>query len=191
MERGAAMSAWKRRVIGLLAGGILLVALGVVGYHWYMYPYGYHPACARALKLALIQYAGENDGKYPEGEATPEASLSLLYPEYMSGKILAGKSKSGAVADKILKAGGRLGPDTCDWHYVEGLTENDNMEIALFWDKTNIDHNGRRRFDGAHEVFRMWSGSPEYIPAKDWDKFLAEQEELLKERNKRLKDEGK
>lgn len=174
------MSARNKWLVGVL-GVVVLGVLGVVGYYWFMYPQGYHPACGQALKLALIFYAQEHDGQYPAGEATPEASLSLLWPKYADAQILAGKTKSGKVAERILKSGGRLGPETCDWHYVEGLTEKDNGEIAIFWDKSNLDHTGRRRSDGAHEVFRIWSGK-EYIPASRWGEFLAEQEKLLKER---------
>ena len=168
--------------MGSLAGVIVLVAV----YFRFMYPHGPHPACARALKLALVFYAHDHDGKFPAGEATPEASLSLLYPEYASAEILAGKRKSVKIAERILASGGRLSPETCDWHYVEGLTDSDYSEIAIFWDKSNLDHAGRRMFDGSHEVFRIRSVSPEYIPASRWADFLAEQQRLLAAREAKV-----
>ena len=69
-------------------------------------------------------YADLHDGHFPAGGGCPEASLSLLYRgEFgMGGWILCGKTKSPEVAQEILERGELLGPDTCDWHYVEGLT---------------------------------------------------------------------
>jgi hypothetical protein len=180
------MRRWKKWMVWCL-GAMVVMVLSVAGYFWYMYPEGYHPACGRALRGSLEIYAGDHDGKYPAGEATPEASLSLLYPDYCDAYILAGKTKSAKEAERILKAGGKLGPETCDWHYVEGLTQKEyyDMDMALFWDKSNLNHQGRRMLDGSHEVYRQGTFSPDYVPGSKWAEFLAEQKRLLEERASR------
>src|SRR5262245_38621942 len=74
------MSGWAKR--GAIAASALaaLTALGFA-YYRYRYPYGYSHCCDVALACALEQYAEEHGGWFPRGEATPEASLSLLYRE--------------------------------------------------------------------------------------------------------------
>ena len=64
-------------------------AIGIAGYwgYWkYQYPYGQTHRCTRAMWFTLNEYAYAHEGKYPMGEATPEASLSLLYsPDRVAG----------------------------------------------------------------------------------------------------------
>jgi hypothetical protein len=128
-------------------------------------------------------YATDHGGKYPSGGPTPEASLSLLYPKYLSSPtIIAGKSGPIERATKILKSGGLLGPNDCNWHYVEGLNDMDNSELAILWDKLpGLGHNCERLNDGLRGVVYL-DGSSEYIPAARWEKFLAQQNKLLSQR---------
>jgi hypothetical protein len=131
-----------------------------------------------ALGFALERYADEHDGWFPRGEATPEASLSLLYQyEPLLVVILGGKAIPPAVAEKTLESGGLLTPETCDWHYVEGLRSDDDPNLALFWDKSGLGHFGQRLSDGGHVVFFI-GFKREYISRDRWDQFLAEQEQL-------------
>jgi len=53
--------------------------------------------------------------------------------------------------------------------------------LALFWDKEGLGHNGQRLSQGGHIVMFV-SGFTEYIPATEWDKFLAEQKVLFANR---------
>ncbi len=75
---------------------ILIVLGGVVGGGWLYYrsafPYGWSHSCDKQLMFALHQYAEDHGGAYPAGEATPEASLSLLYPKYANANVLQGKT---------------------------------------------------------------------------------------------------
>jgi hypothetical protein len=134
----------------------------------------------------LDYYAHDHDGRYPAGEATPEASLSLLYPKYANAYQLSGKTVPPAHAEEILGRGEHLGPESCDWHYVEGLTLADDSRIAIFWDKIGLNHFGGRLLEGGHSIGRM-GGACEVIPEKDWPLFLAEQEELLAKRDEQAR----
>ena len=96
----------------------------------------------------------------------------------MDAHTLCGKTKSAEAAKKILERGELLGPDTCDWHYVEGLTLNDDSRIAIVWDKVGLDHNGGRLLSGGHSVLRLCC-TEEVIPASEWQQFLEEQKRLL------------
>jgi hypothetical protein len=134
--------------------------------------------------FALHQYAEEHGGAYPAGEATPEASLSLLYPTYANENVLQGKTVSLDVVKGILERGDRLGPDTCGWHYIEGLRLDDDRRLAICWDKVGLGHNGERLLDGGRTVLFV-NLHCEYIAGAKWQEFLEEQEKLLADRNRR------
>lgn len=167
---------------GLVAGGY--------GYYRYTFPYGYKHACLKMLGFALLEYAESHGGRFPTGGGCPEASLSLLYrePYNPSAYVLSGKTKSTEAADAILKRGELLGPDTCDWHYVEGLTVYDDPRLALVWDKVGLGHNGERLSNGGHTILRVdhFRGE-EVIPASEWSKFLEEQDRLMAARTEAAK----
>jgi len=160
-------------IFGVLAGA---------AFAWYRYtfPYGRSHCCLKQLGLALRNYADLHDGHFPLGGGCPEASLSLLYQgdDGIGGAVLCGKTKSAEEAQAILERGGLLGPDSCDWHYVEGLTLCDNPQLALVWDKVGLGHNGQRLPNGGHTVWRLLGGE-EVISGSDWREFLEEQERLM------------
>jgi hypothetical protein len=178
----------RRKVLWTL--GILMAVIATlfgVAYGWYRYtyPYGWTHCCLKGIGIALEMYAQKYDGHYPAGGGCPEASLSLLYKWgkedhtfAIDGYYLCGKTKSAEAAQKILEGGGLLGPDTCDWHYVEGLTTSDDNRLALVWDKVGLGHNGGRLWGGGHSIWRLHGGE-EIIPGSEWPKFLEEQKWLM------------
>jgi hypothetical protein len=171
----------RRRAIALGLLGIPgTLGLGGWIYYQWKYPYGYSHCCDKQLMFALLQYAEEHGGNYPAGEATPEASLSLLYPDYAGASLLCGKTVPTEVAQQILDRGERLGPDSCGWHYVEGLTRRHDRRLGLLWDKVaGLGHWGQRLSDGARNVLLV-DGQFRYVPDAEWDAFLEEQAELLR-----------
>ena len=162
-------------VICLLIGAIPAVAS--LYYQW-TYPYGHSHCCDKALMFALHDYANANAGRFPAGEGTPEASLGLLYPKLADANLLRGKTVPEDVVKAVFEQGERLGPETCGWHYVEGLTQNDDPGLALFWDKVGLDHNGGRLSDGGHFVCFVGMGDIRYIRETEWGEFLENQRRL-------------
>jgi hypothetical protein len=129
------------------------------------------------MYVALIQYADAHDGWFPRGEETPEASLSLLYREkLLDPGTLRGKSIPESVVSASLESGELLTPETCGWHYVEGLRRGDDSRLALFWDKEGLGHNGEVLRNGDRFVCRL--SGPELVAGTDWPAFLEEQERL-------------
>lgn len=168
----------KRRLIfGLALALLILLGAGWSFYCW-KFPYGWSHSCDKQLMFALYQYAEEHGGAYPAGEVTPEASLSLLYPKYANHAVLQGKTVPLDVVQAVLAKGERLGPDTCGWHYVEGLRIDDNPKLARCWDKVGLGHNGERLSDGGHWVIFVKQGI-DYVPGAKWQEFLEEQKKLL------------
>jgi hypothetical protein len=179
---------WIAKALAITATALLLLV--GFGYAWrqYTYPYGWSHCCLKGLGIALQQYAEEHDGHFPAGGACPEASLSLLdrgRNGFYAGE-LCGKTKSAEAAKAILERGELLGPDTCDWHYVEGLTLSDDSRLALVWDKVGLGHNGERLSGGGHSIWRLGCGD-EVIPGSEWPRFLEEQERLMAARTEATK----
>lgn len=171
------MRRWVKRGVVALTVVAFLAASGVVYYH-YNYPYGWSHCCDKCLALDLLNYAEKHGGWFPRGEATPEASLSLLArDEEGMWAILRGKTVPESVVKERLEAGLLLTPETCGWHYVEGLRKDDDHRLALFWDKVGLGHNGERLSGGGHMVCFV-DCHVEYIPGRQWQAFLAEQERL-------------
>ena len=92
-----------------------------------------------------------------------------------------GKNIPRAIADTALIKDGVLGPESCGWHYIEGLREDDDPQIAALWDKVRgLGHNGQRRPGMAHEV-SLLDGSHTGISEAEWPKFIADQKARLAE----------
>jgi hypothetical protein len=174
----------------VLAAAIAVVVIPLVlGYGWWRYhfPYGMSHCCDLILYDALQQYATRHGGAFPAGEATPEASMSLLYREkseygkLADERLLRGKTVPESVVKEILERGDLLTPETCGWHYVEGLRLDVDPRIALFWDKVGLDHNGGRLAEGGHIVVFV-DGQRKHIPKAQWDGFTENQHKLLADR---------
>jgi hypothetical protein len=169
---------------------ILLMISSVYGLYRYNFPCGSDHRCDKCLWFALREYAEKHNGKFPYGEATPEASLSRIDSLRDPGDyadLLRRRDVSEDVVRQILKSGSLLDPQTCGWNYVEGLSLKSDPNLALFWDKEGLSEIGMRLSEGGHFVSFV-SHAYEYIPASRWDAFLEEQKQLH-EKEKMKKDE--
>ena len=174
-----------------IALSILAVVVSIPAFCYlawrYQYPYGCSHCCDLIVLSLLEEYAQAHNGDFPAGEATPEASLSLLYrhakrdDKRLCGDLLRGKTVPEPVVRAILERGELLTPDTCGWHYVEGLNLHDDPNLAILWDKAGLEHDGRRLRDGGHIVLFL-NSMREYIHQSEWDAFMAKQHQLLADR---------
>ena len=171
------MRKWAKRtaITALIA---TLVVIAGFACHRYYFPYGWSHCCDTGMGGVLYQYAERHGGWFPRGEESPEASLSLLYRDDPSlAYWLRGKSIPEHVVTSRLESGKLLTPETCGWHYVEGLRKDDDPGLAILWDKAGLGHNGERLSKGGHWIVDI-QGTRHYIPGKDWDRFISEQEQL-------------
>ncbi len=154
-------------------------ALALAAYGWFRhhYPYGFSHRCDIQLGFALRDYASTHGGFLPAGEETPEASLSLLYGPGPNAKLPRGKTVPEEVVEARLDQGLRLTPETCGWHYVEGLRDDDDGQIAV-WDTVGLDHNDGLLSAGGHTVLLLHVGH-KTIPAAEWNEFLKHQQALI------------
>ncbi len=176
-----------RRRVWLLA---VVAALGIAvgsGVIWYRvtFPYGQSHCCIILMMNALEQYADENGGKYPAGGTCPEAALSFLYKSNLiETHTLRGMTVPERTVRRILEGGGFLGPESCGWQYVPGLTQADDPGLALLWCKSPLGHNGNRTRDGGRQVVLVGRGI-EWVSGDAWPAFLQKQKEMLAHRSPR------
>ncbi len=162
----------------------LLVAALVIGGTWVWfrmtYPYGVSHCCLKGIGIELYGYAHERDGWFPHGKSSAEGSLSILCENSDPNlEWVRGKNILPEIAQAAWKKDRQLGPSSCGWHYVEGLNEKDDSEIAIVWDKAwGLGHNGQRIRGFAHEVAFV-DGTTKGIALKEWPKFAMEQREKL------------
>ena len=120
----------RTKVLLIVATLVFAGGYGLYRWHRYTFPYGWSHCCDLSLSSCLREYAETHGGHFPAGEATPEASLSLLYRAGLGDPgMLRGKTVPESVVREILERGVLLGPETCGWHYVEGLTLADDPRL--------------------------------------------------------------
>ena len=179
-HKGLAIGAVLFGLLAVLAGG------GFAYYNW-KFPFGKSHCCIILMMSALREYADSHNGRFPAGESSPEALLSLLYRDQLiEPYTLRGMTVSEEAVRCVLEGGRLLGPDSCGWNYVEGLTQADDPRVAMLWCKQPLGHNGERTKDGGRQVVYV-GGNIEWVSGNKWSAFLEEQKQLLSRRSDRAK----
>jgi hypothetical protein len=168
---------WRR--IGAIVVLVALVAFLLVGLNRYYFPYGRHPSCNVALKLALSEYAQSHGGRFPDSGGSG-ASLGLLAADFPQWSIIAGKGRLAEAAERYYRTNGTLSDELSNWHYVPGLTEDSDPRLALFWDKTGLSHAGMRQKPVRYEVSFV-DGGGRLVDEAEWPSFLEGQRKLRQE----------
>src|SRR6266571_9330734 len=165
----------------LLFVALLVVAccVAAVLYRKVAYPYGHRAAVLRSMYFALLNYASDHDGSFPNSEKGNYDALQKLYPEYApSGIELAGVSGNADAAVTALRNNTPLDQSLTSWVYVQGLKKDDDPNLAVLWEsKRGLYPNGKRNSFGGHAVLLI-SGNITNVPAADWESFLKHQEKL-------------
>ncbi len=171
----------------VLFGLLLMLAGGGFAYYNWKFPFGNSHCCIIGMMSALCEYADSHTGRFPAGESSPEESLSLLYKDQLiEPYTLRGMTISEETVRRILEDGKLLGPDSCGWNYVEGLTQADDSRVAILWCKQPLGHNGEWTKGGGRQVVYV-GGNIEWVSGNKWSAFLEEQEQLLSRRSDRAK----
>ena len=176
MKTGRRIPKW----VALLAGILAVLAVTSYSNYRYKFPYGSSHCCDLLLYGALEEYASAHEGAFPAGQASPAASLSLLYTNVsgVTPYLLRGKTVPESTVKARLSRGELLTPESCGWHYVDGLRVDDDPRLALFWDKAGLGHNGQRLPNSAHVVMLLGQDRKN-VSGREWAKFLEEQNKLL------------
>ena len=184
----------KRRKKWILWGSLALISiplLYVVAFICFAFfnPFHAHQHCIKNTGLALRMYATDHEGRFPaDTNGFGNALLLLVKGGYLgdtnntfSVRLVTGPGDDGAVFTETLRTGARIPEEKCSRVYVQGLSEENNPQIAILWDKKSNpggDH-FRRPWGPLLREVSLLDGSMQVIREKDWPHFASNQVELL------------
>lgn len=175
---------WPRYLLG---GFILTAILGVafVRSHPIIFNESFfsHAHCMPQATLALLGYAEDHYGRFPMHTNGYGDALLLLSPRYAHPSVLTGPGYDTEAFLRWAQVVTNVPETACGRVYVEGLTRDSNVEIAILFDK--VPNPGDHR----HLLGRIWSpqgrdvgfcgGFFRFIPETKWVEFASNQIELL------------
>jgi hypothetical protein len=179
----------KRRFTLFLCAGVVIVALCslYVRTHPPVFNESFweHAHCIKGTGLALLQYAADHGGKFPSDTNGYGNALLLITNElnnFWAG--LTGPGYDGQVFAEAARTGRHIPEEACGRVYVQGLSEADNPQIALLFDKLPTpggDHCHLLARLSAPLVREAWTiaGGMKQIPEKEWPAYSKHQIDLL------------
>lgn len=161
-----------------------------------------HAHCMPQVTLSLRQYAIDHAGRFPYHTNGYGDALLMMKAEINgSWSLLTGPGYDASVFEEADAHGNDVDESRCGRVYVQGLSEADNPEIAVVFDKVASPG------DHCHLPRRLWrefgrdvgfvDGSWKSVPEHRWPEFVHQQVDLLvkagfsKEAAQRLYDEAK
>ena len=180
----------RRRIAVLLLGTTIVIASACV-YYVRSHPLVFneslfgHAHCIAQTGLALHQYADENAGRFPSD--TNGYGNALLHITNEVGHFwgcLTGPGYDGQIFALAARTGGRIPESRCGRVYVQGLSESNDPEIAILFDKLPTPggdhcHFPRRLVAPLAREVSLIDGSYRVIRETNWLSFSQRQIELL------------
>jgi len=143
-----------------------------------------HAHCMPQAMLALRQYAVDHYGSFPTHTNGYGDALLLLDPEYTPWSILTGPGYDIEAGKQWKQSGANVPESECGRVYVQGLTETNNPEVAILFDKIPTPGG-----DHCHLLTRLWTplkrevgfvrGDFQAVHESKWPEFAQNQIELL------------
>lgn len=171
----------------LMVATILVIGCGVfVRTHPLVFNESFfqHAHCMAQTSTTFLMYASENFGRFPSHTNGYGDALLLLVPQYTPWSLLTGPGYDSD-ADKQWKQSRIDVPESeCGRVYVQGLTETNNPQIAILFDKVPTPggdhcHFLRRLCAPLCRDVLLVDGSRETIRESAWSEFASKQMELL------------
>lgn len=179
----------RKWLLGLLGGVSLVVVVGV--FYVRSRPLVFnesffsHAHCIPQAGLGLRLYAGDHGGQFPtHTNGYGDALLHLLAKNYVPSYALTGPCYDRFVFDRALTNQTDVPESECGRVYVQGLTETNNPDIVILFDKVPTpggDHcHGLKRLNAplGRDVFFL-GGRHDTIDEGKWPEFAKNQIELL------------
>jgi len=167
---------------------VLCMPIGLVAFRiWYGHEYA-HQHCIKQTGLAFRIYADEHNGKLPfSTNGFGNALLLLTGPDptndYIGGFIgcLCGPGDDGHLYREALKKHSVLPEDQCTRIYIQGLSESNDPQICIIFDRNSCRGGDHFRSPWGHRVREasLLDGSMVVIPDEKWPEFSRQQVELL------------
>lgn len=183
---GKARCKWPTRLLIVFAGALAACVI-YVRMHPLVFNESFfeHAHCIPQAGGAFRCYARDNFGQFPAHTNGYGDALLLLVPTYTPWSILTGPGGYDSDLDKQWKQSGVNVPETeCGRVYIQGLTETNNPEIVILFDKVPTPggdhcHFLRRLSAPPGRDVLFLDGSQRTIHETEWQTFASNQIELL------------
>lgn len=182
-----------RRIKWVLWGSLIFIPVVLILAFFYMETFNIfhaHEHCIKGAGMAFRMYALDHHGDLPyDTNGFGNALLLLVKGGYLGDDTnggysiapITGPGDDGKIFGEALKTGARIPEQKCSRIYIQGLSETNNLEIAILWDKTSCrggDHFRRPWGPLVREVCLL-DGSMQIVAEKNWAEFSSNQIELL------------
>ena len=173
---------WGCLLIPVLAPLTFICLMGLNVFHA-------HEHCIKQAGLAFHTYARDHDGRLPYDTNGFGNALLLLVKGGYLGDIkgvnsigpVTGPGDKGQVFKRALKTGERIPEELCSRIYIQGLSETNDPQIVILFDKKSCpggDH-FRRPWGPREREICLLDGSMQGVSDKRWPEFSSNQVELL------------
>ena len=167
----------------LFAGAIFFCVLAGLGGTWLWYQNHYvHQHCIKQVGLAFRIYSSDHQGQLPfSTNGFGDALLLLTKTDPTVINSICGPDDDGHLFKNALKNNASVPEDQCSRVYIQGLSESNDPQICLLFDRNSCKGGDHARSPWGHRVRELCllDGSMQVIPDEKWAEFSRNQVELL------------
>jgi hypothetical protein len=176
---------WLKRLLVLFVG-IALACVLYVRTHPLIFNESFisHAHCIPQAGIAFRSFAGGNAGRFPVHTNGYGDALLLLIPNAVTWSVLTGPGYDSKAGMRWMQSGEDVPETECGRVYVQGLSETNNPDIAILFDKVPTPggdhcHLLRRLTAPIGRDVLFVDGSNRTIQESQWAAFSSSQVELL------------
>ena len=141
-----------------------------------------HEHCMKQTGLSLRTYATDHNGKFPfHTNGFGDAVVLLLKEDLCVPAMFTAPGDDGSLYKECMKTGAHMPEERCTRAYVQGLSDTNNPEIALVFDRypTRGGDHFRRPWGPLLRDVGMLDGSMVSVREEKWPEFRRNQIDLL------------
>jgi len=162
----------------------LCVPLGFIAIRfWYAFEYA-HRHCIKQASLTLRVYSSDHQDRLPfSTNGFGNALLVLAREDPTSIASLCGPDDDGHLFKEALQTNSVVPEDQCSRVYIQGLSETNDPQICILFDRNSCRGGDHFRSPWGHRVRELCllDGSMQVIADEQWPEFSRQQVELLVE----------
>jgi hypothetical protein len=172
----------------LVAATFFCVFVGLSGtWLWYLNNY-VHQHCIKLTSIAFRLYADDHNGQLPFSTNGFGGALLLLVKSghltddpLMAIRYVCGPGDDGHVFKEVLQNNSVVPEDQCTRVYIQGLSESNDPQICILFDRNSCRGGDHFRSPWGHRVWELCllDGSMQIIRDENWPEFSRKQVELL------------
>lgn len=181
------MKSSTKKLLFVIATFFCLLA-GLIGTWFWSLGHYVHQHCIKQTGLAFRMYEGDHNGRLPfSTNGFGDALLLFVKSGYLAGETLSGiryvcgPGDDGHIFRAALQNNSIVPEDQCSRIYIQGLSETNDPQICILFDRNSCKGGDHFRSPWGHRVRELCllDGSMQIIRDEDWPEFSRNQVELL------------